>query len=313
VDEWIELGNGERRRIAGRTVLHQGNNGNAVERIWLPGGESFILKPLTNDGQHGREKWVYEHVLPMLPPVYPRLIARSPEEADERGGWLLLEDLGTLEHTFREDAARELVERIAGWHALPAHRWANAPLRGPKPRVERMLEELRASARQDGTEQERRWLREAAERLGGVSEWWRRDVFSHGDLHLGNYAAAGGGVRVLDWEHAHPNSPYWDLYHAIDLSHPLHPREVVEEAMRTRLLEAYADEAERLGDRLIPERAAFLREYRLFAAIFSWWMLKLIEKNLREDRGLWPADRLRAQWRETHAVWAQCVGELAGR
>ena len=61
-------------------------------------------------------------------------------------------------------------------------------------------------------------------------------VLSHGDLHLGNYAAVNGQVKVLDWEHAHLNSRYWDLYHVIDLSHPIFPKEMTTN-IRERLLE----------------------------------------------------------------------------
>ncbi|MBB6733130.1 phosphotransferase family protein [Cohnella zeiphila] len=302
--EWIPWGNGggDRRRIVRRELLHTGNNGHPVERIWLSEGESFIRKPLTNDAQAGLERWVYENVLPSLPPIYPRLIGCSPER-EEGGGWLLFEDLGPLDHSFRESTARELVKRIAEWHRLPAERWANAPLSGPKPAVNQMVRELLDSAKE---EKERKWLREAEARMAELGEWGRRPVLSHGDLHPGNFAVAGGRIRVLDWEHAHLNSPYWDLYHAIDLSHPLHPRGPIVDSVRAGLLQAYAEEAARLGDGLIPEKETFLREYRLFAAVFSLWMLKLIEKDLREDRGIWPTERLRGQRLETLAVWERC-------
>jgi hypothetical protein len=306
VEEWLEWGgdfDGGRRLVVRKQTLHIGNNGKPVERIWLSETESYIRKPLTNDAQNGLERWVYEHVLPTLPPVYPRLVGRSPGTKGE-DGWLLFEDLGPLDHSFRESEARELMRRVAEWHRLPTGQWADAPLKGPKPKVEKMLEELRDQARE---REERRWLDEAAERMRGTGEWWRRQVLSHGDLHPGNFAVANGQVRVLDWEHAHLNSPYWDLYHAIDLSHPLHPRGSIEVSVRARLLDAYAEKARRLGDSLLPERETFHREYRLFAAVSSLWMLKLIEKDLRENRGVWPIDRLRAQQRETLSVWEQCT------
>ena len=53
--------------VRDRQPLYKGMNGRYVERIYLVTGETLLFKPLTNNGQHGREAWIYEHVLSWLP------------------------------------------------------------------------------------------------------------------------------------------------------------------------------------------------------------------------------------------------------
>ncbi|MFC4811486.1 aminoglycoside phosphotransferase family protein [Paenibacillus sp. GCM10023250] len=334
--------------VAGRETLYTGMNGQRVERLFLSTGERVIYKPLTNDSQLGREAWVYARVLPMLPPIYPKLLAFSgiamPNAehagldiaagaadsagyggAGEDGGWCLFEDLGTLSHAFDADAAEALVPYIAQWHALPVDDLRDAPLLGPKPLIEALLADvldredaLRAALSAALPEGEALLERVLAPlRSGGALHasppGWSRRVLSHGDLHLGNYALAEGGLKVLDWEHAHLNSPYWDLYHLIDLSHPVFPK-TMDADVRGRLLDVYASEAARWG--MPADGAAFKREYARFAAVFSLWMLLLIEKDLaalRRDAGLpakWSPEQLRRQRTETLASIAQCAALL---
>ncbi|AFH66288.1 phosphotransferase family protein [Paenibacillus caseinilyticus] len=292
-------------RILRREILYTGMNGKQVERFYVSPSESYVFKPLTHNGQSGRERWVYDQVLQSLPPIYPRLLARSADEAGE-DGWLIFEDMGPMQHTFREDIVLRVAEEMAGWHASPAEKWIEAPLKGHKPSIEEMTGDLLRS--QDVLPPLVAAEPAAAELLQGLLdrleswEWSRKRVLSHGDLHLGNYALMNGRLIVLDWEHAHLNIPYWDLYHLVDLSHPLFPKQVTEE-MREKALETY------LGCTGAPplERAGFKREYYLFSAVFSLWMLRLIAGDLQRESGPWSRAELEQQREETLESFIQCA------
>jgi hypothetical protein len=302
-------------QVRSREILYTGTNGRHVERFYVSPFESYVFKPLTNDEQKGREGWVYEHVLPSLPPVYPRLLARSDSDAAIKGEWMIFEDLGSLHHLHDEEAMLRAAGLVAWWHALPTDRFAGIPLRGPKPLIQDMVSELYkhkpsvlALCSSLGL------LKQQVQRIYAQLDHFafsRRLVLSHGDLHPGNYALSGERIIVLDWEHAHLNTPLWDVYHLIDMSHPLFPRNMTPD-LRARLLDTYLEQIELLGVRL--ERDAFMREYGLFAVVFSLWMLLLIESDLRKigtelhrNGGKWSKEQLEAQRGETLACLDQCA------
>ncbi|MFD1956648.1 aminoglycoside phosphotransferase family protein [Paenibacillus thailandensis] len=318
------------KRICGRELLYRGLNGRNVERVWLASGESFILKPLPADDSINREAWVYEHVLPMFPPVFPRLAASSSVSGMPGRGWLLFEDMGELNHSFSEETAVLLAAAVAEWHSLPVSRWADAPLSGPKPGIEAMAAELMEDGRKPspdgsaggpGERDAAEVIRALARRLNlheieveSVLKLWEQEkpspetVMCHGDLHLGNYAVKDGRLIVLDWEHAHPNYPYWDLYHLIDLSHPVFPKTVTA-SVRERVLDVYV---ERRGLRGFPsDPGTFKRGYALFASIFSLWMLRLIAADLESGGDVpWTPDQLKRQRTETEAALEACLSML---
>lgn len=294
-----------------REALYKGMNGNSVERIYVTPSESYIFKPLTNDDQHGKEAWVYKNMLPAFPPVYPKMIASS-NSTDPSVSWALFEDLGTLQHEFQEETSLALIEYIASWHSLPIDMFLHAPLRGPKPSAEAIRSELLLN------EAKMRSL--AAETLGIPALLVNRlytairheslpdsQVLSHGDLHLGNYALVNGHIKVLDWEHAHINSKYWDLYHVIDLSHPLFPKAMTAET-RERLLNQYILLAEQRNNGQ-PE-PHFKRGYYVFASMFSLWLLNLIVSDIISNNGTWPIEQLKQQLQETVESFTACVEQL---
>jgi thiamine kinase-like enzyme len=132
-------------------------------------------------------------------------------------------------------------------------------------------------------------------------------VLSHGDLHVGNYSLAKGQLYILDWEHTHLNYRYWDLYHLIDLSHPLYPKKV-NPTWRIRLLECYIEEATRNGSLIDSQQ--FIYEYRLFASVFSLWMLRLIEADRISGYSPWSEEQLSVQVIETVTSFLQTVDPL---
>jgi hypothetical protein len=112
---------------------------------------------------------------------------------------------------------------------------------------------------------------------------------------------------VLDWEDVHLNSRLWDLYHVIDLSHPLFPKTVTP-AARARLLEHYMYEVARQSGTNL--KASFKRHYYLFSALYSLWLLNLIQSDITRNDGTWPLERLKLQLQETADSFIQCAGQL---
>ncbi|MBW7477645.1 aminoglycoside phosphotransferase family protein [Paenibacillus oenotherae] len=296
------------RWARGREILYRGMNGQAVERFYMDGPLSYIYKPLTNSGQWGQEKWVYEHVLPSFPPLYPQLLAAS---ADRSTGlhWMIFEDMGKLRHEFSASAAAELARHVSWWHSQPVDRLVHIPLKGPKPPMEQMVAELLGN--EAGVRKMLADISLPEDMQEHVYAALKRGLFpaervlSHGDLHLGNYAQVSGRIVVLDWEHAHLNSPFWDLYHIIDMSHPSFPKSITSSA-RLLILQAYG---ERRGGGL--KEPEFLREYALFACAFSLWMLGLIAGDLAAGgETKWPREQLERQLQETIASLRQCAEML---
>ncbi|USB33591.1 phosphotransferase [Paenibacillus sp. YPG26] len=304
-------------RIYARETLYKGMNGRFVERFYVSPQQSYIFKPVTHAGQEGRESWVYAHILPLIPDVYPKILAES--RTNEETSWAIFEDLGKLNHAFEWEPILEVTQVMARWHAIPVERLpAQTPVTGHKPRIELAATEIVSCEKQAAAllaelpipARAAARLLEAIRDLAAMGEgspYAASQVLSHGDLHLGNYAKSGEKVVVLDWEHAHLNTIHWDLYHLLDMSHPLFPRQI-SPSTRTRVLNEYAAESAKNGKLLDRERLR--EEYAFFAAVYSVWMLLLIYKDLGQKEAVWPAEQLHAQWRETADSLVQCMSLL---
>jgi len=288
-----------------RETIYRGMQGRIVERVWDAGGKSRILK---RSGSDAAELRVYEKVLPLLPPVYPGLVAKWADGREDGTAWLLFEDIGPLRHDYRTDTALDVIRCAAWWHTRPAAMWPEMPARGLKPGFGEMASDLLAK-RAAGTGLLHRLGFEPQigqtffNRLAaGAATADNRLVFSHGDLHVGNYVRADGRLYVLDWEHAHLNVRYWDLFHLIDLTHPLYPRSGAPD-WREELLEEYIRSAGEYDPALLRDREALRRDYRWFAAVFSLWMLLLVEADLESGSGPWPGELLAAQLNDTARIF----------
>ncbi|MDQ1143451.1 hypothetical protein QE429_000278 [Bacillus sp. SORGH_AS 510] len=285
--------------------LYKGMNGRFVERFFLSPTDSFIFKPLTNNGQLGQEVWVHENVLPQFPAIFPKIISHTISEQPELN-WMILEDLGTLSHSFNDQTALGVIKWVAWWHSLSTERFGNVPAAGLKPRMEDILTDV--FARKDDLI--RQWPElgnapiEHVYRMLEQFEFSKRLVLSHGDLHVGNFAVVDERLIILDWEHTHLNIPHWDLYHVIDMSHPLFPKHVTQ-PLREQILKTYVDQVE-----LEIEEGSFLKEYYLFSSVFSIWMLFLIQKDLNAGDAKWPREQLERQVVETLSSLEQCAAAL---
>ncbi|MGQ8873315.1 phosphotransferase family protein [Paenibacillus sp. TSA_86.1] len=305
----------DEQQITGRQILYQGLNGRHVERFTAQSGQSYIFKPLTNSAQYGRERWMYEHVMAQLPPVYPQLIAASDQAAAPSQSWMIYEDMGQLEHHLCESTLPTTAAHMAAWHALPVAAWEELPRVGHKPPIRDMLHELRLY--QSGTDELLCSLNLAL----SAADWDKLtmliltaedelpQVLCHGDLHPGNVAEVEGRLVILDWEHAHLNTPLWDVYHLLDLSHPLFPRTMTP-GLRARVMKVYLDKLESLGVQV--EGGSFAKWYDAYAIVFSLWMLRMINGDLKNPDCVWPQEQLRNQWHETAATLEQCMGHLDG-
>ncbi len=289
-------------------AIYTAMGGGIVSRIRSDDGRSYIRKPRSPDS---REQWIYENLLCELPPIYPRLLADPLTKGgtvDERSSWLWFEDLGSLRHEYDLETARAVVQAAARWHSASLEHAGRVPLQGLKPSYQAVAGEL-LSERELCTAVASRYdidFRKLDELYSDLERRSLSDelVFCHGDLHVGNYAFANGRLYVIDWEHAHLNMRHWDLYHLIDLTHPVYPRKT-ELKWRDALLQDYLLETDKLGIKL--DRRIFLAEYKLFAAVFSLWMLKLIHSDLAEPEGVWTHAQLRSQAEETAGIFRQLL------
>jgi|GEM_PF-558657 len=313
-----------------RELLYTGLNGSRAERIRTEKDGTFVCKITPDRAQAAREARAYADILPLLPmpTIYPALLDYF-ETTDEEGNalaQLLYEDVGALDHSFDERAAVELIGYMAHWHAVPTEGLPLGAERGHKPDYEEivadLLTELGWNWRGGQAAAQSEENRSSEPLVFGLPEHLVLRVYdqmkrqppvivyrlSHGDLHPGNFGQTeDGSLKVLDWEHVHRNSPYWDLYHALDMSHPMFPRTIGEGAWE-RLLILYWEKA-KTGN--VPaDRSAYMREYGLFSAVFSLWMLRLIDGDLAGDDGPWPRERLLRQREETRAAFLRCAKRI---
>lgn len=313
----------DERFLLDREPLYTGMNGKTVERIklvWRGPERSYIFKPLTNAETMGREPWLYRRLLPRLAPSvrYPALLAHASHE-DPAYYWQLFEDVGRLAHDGSEEALLQAATAIAEWHRLPLDA-VPEHYAGHKPSVSAVLDTVLHQAERlrgvlsrcaaDGCE---RGFESFVAAIHDRSNRFTGEiVVSHGDFHQGNYALAPntGELVVLDWEHAHRNSVYWDLYHLIDMTHPLY-RKTMTPGLRRRAILAYVKARETHGWK--GYSADFLRQYHLFAAVFSAWMLLLIDGDI-ERGGVagWDLNQLTAQREETCVAYRDNVNDYFG-
>ncbi|MCQ6282051.1 phosphotransferase [Bacillus sp. EB600] len=313
--EWqgnIVLENGQLNEmvILKREPLYTGTNGKVIERFFITPNESFIFKPLTNDEQIGKEVWVQENILSVFPDFYPKIIAKSSVNRPENS-WIVYSDLGPIKHEFTLEILKNVTKQMVWWHSLPIDGWKDAQLNGPKPKIETIKAELfRSKDKVIETVTNLNLPKKTMSKLFLLLEkkiFSKTLVLSHGDLHLGNYGTSQNKLVIIDWEYAHLNTRFWDLYHLIDLSHPLHSKTVTSE-LRNKILTEYYDQASTYG--IETNRENFKNEYYLFSATFSLWMIMLIEGDLKRKDDRWPEEILRNQLFETAASLFHCIEEL---
>lgn len=298
----------DEQKVLKKEHIYHGINGRFVERFFINSTQSYIFKSLANDDQIEKELWVYNYILKELPCFYPKLIAHS-FESDKR--WLVIEDLGVIDHQFSKESVLDVTRSMAKWHKVPTGIFKGYPFKGPKPFIEEVVLHLKSRNNDVISLVEKHHIPKSTIEflfihLNNIS-FGPKKVLSHGDLHLGNFGYAKGKLVIIDWEHAHLNSPYWDLYHLLDISHPDFPKEISKN-LRNKALDLYMDEAGYFNKPAI--RYTFKQGYYLFSSAFSLWMLLLIEADIERSEVKWPKDLLKMQLKETVSSFKQCMDEL---
>jgi len=300
-------------RITQEETIYVGRNGKAIKRFALAADPSttYIFKPLTNPQTIGREPWAHRHLLPLLPVRAPGVVAFAGHDDPDRY-WIVCEDEGSLRHELGENELVAAARLVASWHRLPLE-LVPAEYVGDKPAYAAIRAELRdryselassVAAAPDPLPPQLAEALHAAVFAASDPAYVDVPVVSHGDLHRGNVAAAPAAEQllVLDWEHIHRNAAYWDLYHLLDITHPTFRRDITPR-VREAALAAYAEERRRLG--WDGDLRKFTIGYAAFAALYSAWMLLLIEADRRKS--LWSPAELSAAREETMRSLRECL------
>jgi thiamine kinase-like enzyme len=309
-DYILENGQLNDSMIVKREPLDTITKGRTIERVYITPVESFIFKRFTNDKQAGREIWVQKNILTFFPDFYPKIIAYSFSDS-QYNGWIAFTDLGSIKHEYTMDVLTVVTKQIVWWHSLPVNMWKNAPLNGLKPKIEEIKMELMQSKNKIYQDLSCCNIpKRNISMLFSLLERWefsKELVLSHGDLHPGNFGTSQNKLVILDWEYAHLNTRYWDLYHLIDLSHPLYPKTVTRE-LRNQILNEYCDQVNSSRGKIQKEN--FIKEYFVFSATFSLWMIMLIQEDLQRKDNRWTKKVLMNQLDETSINFIQCTEEL---
>ncbi|KRE98422.1 hypothetical protein ASG89_05280 [Paenibacillus sp. Soil766] len=284
-----------------REVIYVGRNGQKVERIQVSEDHtmtSFIYKPLTNYPNKGKEVWLQENLNFRIPEVHiPKILyySRALEPEDE---WMVFEDLGELKHNFSSDIMLKTSEFMPYWHLMPTSLLPE-DFEGHTPRMKDIQSIIMAKDVQ---------LRQLFNRLGFpddhityfYEEILRQDQFeneiviSHGDLYPLNIAEVNNKIFIFDWEYVHTNSVFWDLYTLMDITSPQYSRFVISQESRLAILARYISVRESLQS---PTRGNFINDYHKYSALYSVWLLLLIEEDLTQDK--FEKSALIRQYKET--------------
>ncbi|WIM40063.1 phosphotransferase [Paenibacillus sp. PK4536] len=309
------------RYVSDRQIIYTTLHHHHIERFRLNANhQTYIFKPLSLQQQCYQELWTYTHVMPLLPDLYPQLLAYSATDKlsfyskDDRPAWIILEDAGTLNHVHSEQTLFYMIDQMVKWHRIPILSIPELPGNGQKPSILVMTEQLLSQwdtfeifvhQHIKPNNSQTRWLHRMPVLKQTIQQhsWTMSEVLCHGDLHAGNYGYnLAGRCIILDWEHCHRNTPLWDLYHLIDLSHPLFPR-AMNIDLRLQLLSYYWEQ--QVNPTI--SKSQMIQEYVIFAIVFSSWMLLLIQQDLQQDQPIWSHEQLRLQQTEVGDHLEQCI------
>ncbi|NQX58668.1 hypothetical protein HQN88_07290 [Paenibacillus qinlingensis] len=287
-----------------REVIYVGRNGQKVERIHIQADDtttSFIYKPLTNYPNKGKEVWLQENVHVRIPEVHIPKILYYSQELEPEKEWMVFEDLGELEHNFNSDMMLKTAEFIPYWHLLPTSLLPEE-FDGHSPRVKEIQSFILSKDVQ---------MRQICQRLGFLDDdiayfdqnILRYDhldletVVSHGDLYPLNIGEVNHTIFIFDWEYVHTNSVFWDLYSLMDITSPQYRRLVIGQDSRLAILTKYISVRESLQS---PTHGSFIAEYHIFSALYSMWLLLLIEEDIAQEK--FEKSALLRQYNETSEI-----------
>lgn len=284
-----------------REVIYVGRNGQKVERIQVDingAMTSFIYKPLTNYPNIGKEVWLQENLHFRIPEVHIPQILYYSQALEPEKEWMVFEDLGELEHNFSGEMMLKTSEFIPYWHLLPTSLLPEE-FEGHSPRINEIQSFILSKDVQ---------VRQIFKTLGFLDDHityfyediLRQDqleletVISHGDLYPLNIAEVNHTIFIFDWEYVHTNSVFWDLYSLMDITSPQYKRLVITQESRLAILDRYISVRENLQS---PTHSNFIDNYHKYSALYSVWLLLLIEEDIAQER--FEKSALLRQYKET--------------
>lgn len=295
-------------------VLYEGRNGKSVVRFWLEtesGLQSFIFKPAGYPETVGRELWLQEHLIPHISGVsVPRILASSSLPNSDTY-WMVMEDAGRFMHTPSTVLYQEAIDVLPRWHRLSVETLSPRfqDYEGITPSVLTQSIDTLQPVETFG------WLQGSqSEQLQSLitsvkanpPHFFEENIVSHGDYHLGNIGRAHHGLVVLDWENAHVDCAYCDLYALLDKTHPRFPKPALSNEFRVAMLSRYLRQIDPNG---AEHESVFMRGYFLYSVLHSLWMLALIERDVHAD--LWDVEPLMIQRRQTQQTLIDGMQYLA--
>lgn len=296
-------------RISYKEAIYTARSGNHVERFSYQ-GVSYIFKPCSATAT-SREQWAQQNLIPSIQGVKVPLLLASGGTQDPTLDWIIYEDLGSLIHCNHTDDIIRAAAIIPSWQRLPTVR---VPLgvMGHSPYYAQVLKAITIKKHNVNAMLEGIGVSPSA-----ISSWWAllpnwkqflqdHQVVSHGDYYRLNIAFQNQETIVLDWEFAHVNSMYWDLYSLMDITSHRYSRIHLDHTDREAALHQYWVNRESIiSDEHYND---FIQGYSVFASIYSVWILTLIETDLQQSSV--PVDALRRQQQETELVFEQCLEGL---
>ncbi len=298
-------------RIVCRETVYHGRNGRDVERFVLTaedGPVSFIFKPATYPETATREVWVQDHLLPLVQGVRIPRILLTADSSNLTTYWSIMEDAGNLSHEFSRNDYLAAVRVMVRWHRLAADVVPNEFSAWTGNSLETIVSYIRDNwSITDSMERDfslpSGFFQSVVACFRDIEGWNDEFVVSHGDYHIGNIGIFDGRLIVLDWENAHMDLPFCDLYSLLDKTHPEFPKQPIDNEFRVRALTLYAEEKRQFGGGCTSRE--FIKRYFSYSAVHSVWMLMLIWTDLRT--GSWNTEHLLRQREETIDALTNCL------
>jgi thiamine kinase-like enzyme len=129
----------------------------------------------------------------------------------------------------------------------------------------------------------------------------------HGDAHIGNFmwSYKQKSWFLIDWEYAHMNHPYFDLFQFLDATSPYKPRQ--NRATRKAVLSLYRQKNTGFCNGQ-NDTSSWFRGYYQYAACHLFWIVQRIWHDFEQKR--FRAEQLSRQLTETYQRLASIEHDL---
>jgi hypothetical protein len=302
--------------ISSKEAIYEARSGKQVQRFSYQGA-SYIFKPCTMNTSR-RECWAESNLLPFITGLRVPYILASGDARQSTNNWMIYEDLGSLVHINHVDEIISAAGIIPLWHRVDVTAVPSDVL-GHSPSYPEVIEQLLLKKQLVST-----MLEESRIARHVISNWWtlivqwapcinKYQVVSHGDYYRLNIAFRSQENIVLDWEFAHVNSVYWDLYSLMDITSYRYTRVDLDNKDREDVLRQYWMSKNEIGLDIGLDLDlsfdAFVKGYHVFASVYSVWILTLIEADLQQFSE--ETEALIRQRHETESVLMQNLERLS--